>query len=310
VFTGCAHAYIFPEKALRVEICSFRVACSPVARLIDVMHLGNDRVIGAHELPGGLIVDPGPASCVESLLAGLAEEPRALLLTHIHLDHAGASGVLCRRFPALRVYVHEVGAPHMIDPEKLLRSATRLYGDQMERLWGEVAPVPAERLTALGESGDAEGLRYVHAPGHASHHVAYLDEASGDAYVGDVGGVRIPPSTRTFAPTPPPDIDQEAWLGSLDRVASWKPSRLHLTHFGAFDADQQLEAARVAVRLAAERSEAGDREAFMAALEADLGEQPEDVAARFRQAAPPDQLWQGMERYWRKRHEREAARDE
>jgi len=274
-------------------------------RLIDVMHLGHDRVIGANELEGGLIVDPGPASCLDTLLAGLAEEPRALLLTHIHLDHAGASGVLVRRFPNLRVYVHEAGARHMVDPSKLLASAARLYGEDMERLWGEVAPVPAERVTALGEKGEVEGLRYAHVPGHASHHVAYLDESSGDAYVGDTGGVRIPPSKRTMAPTPPPDIDIEAWLRSLEMIASWRPERLHLTHFGPHDAELQIDAARAAVLAASDRSSRGDREAFFRGLDQDLEAEPGDVAARVRQAAPPEQLWLGMERYWRKRRERE-----
>jgi glyoxylase-like metal-dependent hydrolase (beta-lactamase superfamily II) len=274
-------------------------------RLIDVMHLGHDRVIGAHELPGGLIVDPGPASCLETLLAGLAEEPRALLLTHIHLDHAGASGVLVRRFPDLRVYVHEAGAPHLIDPSKLLASAARLYGEDMGRLWGEVAPVPAERVISLGAGGDVEGLRYAHTPGHASHHVAYLDESSGDAFVGDTGGVRIPPSMRTMAPTPPPDIDVEAWMASLEKISSWRPERLHLTHFGPQEAESQLDAARAAVLAAAERSRGDDREVFLNLLDEDLDAEAEDVAARMRQAAPPDQLWLGMERYWRKRRERD-----
>ncbi len=272
-------------------------------RLVDVMHLGNDRVIGAHELPGGIVIDPGPASCVETLIAGLEREPRALLLTHIHLDHAGASGVLCRRFPGLRVYVHEVGAPHMADPEKLLRSAARLYGDDMERLWGEVAPVPRERIVELGEAGEVEGLRYAHVPGHASHHVAYLDESTGDAYVGDTGGVRIPPSTTTVAPTPPPDIDLEAWGASLDLIASWRPERVRLTHFGAYDAAQQLDAMRAALQTAAGRSRPADEGSFMAAMEGDLAAEPDDVAERFRQAVPPDQAWQGLERYWRKREE-------
>ena len=269
------------------------------------MHLGNDRVIGAHELPGGIVIDPGPASCVETLLAGLAEEPRALLLTHIHLDHAGASGVLCRRFPSLRVYVHEAGAPHMADPEKLLRSATRLYGDDMDRLWGEVAPVPEERITVLSDAGEAEGLRYAHVPGHASHHVAYLDESTGDAYVGDTGGVRIPPSAATVAPTPPPDIDIEAWRGSLDLIASWRPETLRLTHFGGQEAAEQIDAMRAALATASERSEPADEEAFLGAMTDDLDAEPADLAERYRQAVPPDQAWQGMERYWRKRRERE-----
>ncbi len=276
-------------------------------RLIDVMHLGNDRVIGAHELPGGLVVDPGPASCVETLIAGLAEEPKALLLTHIHLDHAGASGVLCRRFPQLRVHVHEAGARHMVDPEKLLKSAARLYGDDMARLWGEVAPVPEVRIAVLGEAGTAAGLRYAHVPGHASHHVAYFDDSTGDAYVGDTGGVRIPPSRMTMAPTPPPDIDLDAWRSSLDLIADWKPERLRLTHFGGFEAGEQLDAARAALDTAAERSRPADEERFMSATQSDLRAQPNDLAERFRQAVPPDQAWLGLERYWRKRAE---AREE
>ena len=141
--------------------------------LIDLMHLGRDRVIGAYEVDG-VIVDPGPASCLEALLAGLEGEPRVLLLTHIHLDHAGASGSLVARFPDLRVYVHEVGAPHLVDPQKLLDSASRLYGDDMERLWGEVVPVPASSVVALSGGEEIEGFRVAHVPGHANHHVAYL----------------------------------------------------------------------------------------------------------------------------------------
>ena len=121
-----------------------------------------------------MIVDPGPSSCLETLLAGLEGEPRGLLLTHIHLDHAGASGSLVERFPKLRVYVHEVGAPHLVDPQKLLESASRLYGDDMERLWGEVLPVPASSVVALSGGEEIEGFRVAHVPGHASHHVAYL----------------------------------------------------------------------------------------------------------------------------------------
>src|SRR6476661_8155343 len=185
--------------------------------LIDVMHLGRDRVIGAYEIDG-LIVDPGPSSCMDTLVAGLEEEPRALLLTHIHLDHAGASGSLVRRFPGLRVYVHESGAQHLVDPAKLLESATRLYGDDMDRLWGDVLPVPAESVVALVGGESIEGFRVAHAPGHARHHVVYLHEANGDA-----------------------------WERSLDAVAEWDPSRLCLTHFGPADDPQaQLERARSA----------------------------------------------------------------
>src|SRR5439155_13765309 len=149
--------------------------------LIDVMHLGRDRVIGAYEIDG-LIVDPGPSSCMDTLVAGLEEEPRALLLTHIHLDHAGASGALVRRFPGLTVYVHERGAPHLIDPSKLMKSAAQLYGDDMDRLWGEMVPVPEQNIRALSGGETVEELQVEYTPGHASHHVTYFDEDTGDAY--------------------------------------------------------------------------------------------------------------------------------
>jgi glyoxylase-like metal-dependent hydrolase (beta-lactamase superfamily II) len=273
--------------------------------LVDVMHLGNDRVIGANELDGGIVIDPGPASCVETLLAGLREEPRVLLLTHIHLDHAGASGVLARRFPKLRVYVHEVGAPHLVDPSKLLVSAERLYGDEMDRLWGEVAPVPSEQVVVLGGNETVEGMRVAHTPGHAGHHVCYFDEDAGEAYVGDVAGARVPPDGPTTAPTPPPEIDLEAWKRSLELVEAWGAKRLHLTHFGPRPAGEQIESMREALANAEARSRDGDRESFLAAFEADLGGASPDVRERTRQATVPEHLWLGLERYWRKQRERE-----
>ncbi|HSF03780.1 MAG TPA: MBL fold metallo-hydrolase [Solirubrobacterales bacterium] len=273
-----------------------------MSNLIDCMHLGRDRVIGAYELDG-LIVDPGPSSCLEALLEGLEGEPRALLLTHVHLDHAGATGSLVRRFPRLRVYVHEIGAPHLVDPAKLLRSAGRLYGDEMERLWGEVLPVPASNVVALGGGERIEGFRVAYTPGHASHHVAYLHESSGDAFVGDVAGVRIPPLEFMLAPTPPPDIDLDAWERSLETVAEWRPRGLRLTHFGRVDdVEGQLERLREGLHTNAQRARGGDRERFLAEVGAELeAEASHEVAERMRQAAPPKQLWLGLERYWRMR---------
>ena len=271
---------------------------------IDLMHLGNDRVIAAYELDG-VVVDPGPATCLDALLEGLGGEPRALLLTHVHLDHAGATGVLVRRFPRLRVYVHDVGAPHLIEPGRLLASARRLYGPDMDRLWGEVAPVPADNVVALGGGEVVEGFEVAYTPGHAGHHVAYLRTDTGDAYVGDVAGVRITPGELTVMPTPPPDIDLDAWRRSLDVVRAWGPSGLCLTHFGRVAAvDEQLDRAAEALRTAGERSRGGDREAFLRALDAELARKADRAAAeRFRQAAPPEQLWLGLDRYWRKRAE-------
>jgi glyoxylase-like metal-dependent hydrolase (beta-lactamase superfamily II) len=271
-----------------------------VPGLIDVHHLGRDRVIGAYEVDG-VVVDPGPASSVSALDA---LEPRALLLTHIHLDHAGATGVLVRRHPELVVYVHEAGAPHLVDPSKLLRSAERLYGDRMEELWGEVAPVPEANIRALRGGETVDGFRVAHTPGHASHHVCYLHEATGDAYVGDVGGVRIPPSDHTVAPTPPPDIDVEAWMRSIDTVAEWRPERLCLTHFGYAD-DPSAQLGRVLGALASqlEWARPGDAQSFEAELAA---ARPEDVDPQLVQAAPPEQLYLGLERYLRKRAEAAA----
>jgi glyoxylase-like metal-dependent hydrolase (beta-lactamase superfamily II) len=271
--------------------------------VIDTMHLGHDRVIAAH-LVRGLIIDPGPTSALANWIDGLTDEPRAIVLTHIHLDHAGATGVLVRRFPSLRVYVSEVGAPHLVDPTRLLASAGRLYGEEnMEPLWGEVAPVPEASIVALAGGDEVEGLRVAYTPGHASHHLSFLDLESGDAYVGDMAGVRIPPSEFTVPPTPPPEIDIEAWEGSLDRIAAWRPRRLRLTHFGAVDeVEEQIERVRGALRRNAELARGGDRERFLASVlgEVDAVTEP-DVAERLRQAAPPEQLWLGLDRYWRKR---------
>src|SRR4051794_38992778 len=159
-----------------------------------------------------MLIDPGPESSVDTLLEGLAgEEPRGLLLTHIHFDHAGASGRLVERWPELPVYVHERGARHMADPAKLVASARKIWANDFDRLWGEVVPVPERNLRILKGGERVEGFEVEYVPGHAKHHVAYFHAASGDAYVGDMAGVRIPPSSVTRAPTPPPDIDIDAW---------------------------------------------------------------------------------------------------
>ena len=276
-----------------------------MSRAIDVLHLGRDRVICAFEVDG-LIVDPGPASCVDTLLDRLGPvEPRALLLTHVHLDHAGAAGVLCRRYPDLTVYVHERGARHLVDPTKLVESAGRVWGDDMWELWGEVAPVPEERLRVLEGGETVEGFRVAYTPGHASHHVAYLHDDSGDAYVGDVAGVRLPPYEHTIAPTPPPDIDVEAWLDSLHTVASWNPQSLCLTHFGPVtDVADQLHRVRHALNESADSARLDGEEGFIAKLESSLAEATDPATVEsFEQAAPPDQLYQGLARYWRKKAE-------
>ena len=217
-------------------------------RLIDALHLGRERVIACWQA-GDVLVDPGPSSCLPTLLDALGDErPRALLLTHIHLDHAGASGLLVERWPDLEVYVHERGAPHLIDPSRLLESARRLYGEDMDRLWGEMVAVPEPNVRVLhgGERVINGAFEVACTPGHASHHVSYLHD--GTAFVGDVGGVRITADSLTIPPTPPPDIDVEAWHESIQRIRAWAPQRLAVTHFGAYeDVDAQL--AEVSARL-------------------------------------------------------------
>ncbi|HWF50367.1 MAG TPA: MBL fold metallo-hydrolase [Solirubrobacteraceae bacterium] len=273
-------------------------------RLIDLMHLGHDRVIGCWQV-GDVLIDPGPTSCLDTLLSALGDQrPRALLLTHIHLDHAGASGSLVERWPDLEVYVHERGARHMADPGRLLESATRLYGDDMDRLWGEFLAVPEANLRVIsGGESITGGFEVAYTPGHASHHVSYLHE--GTAFVGDVGGVRIPPSSFVLPPTPPPDIDIEAWHASIDRIAAAAPERLAMTHFGvAEDAAAHLEEMHRRLDEQAELSRSGDREAFMERLARDVGASGDpDTAAAYAQAAPRDQLFAGLARYWRKRSE-------
>jgi glyoxylase-like metal-dependent hydrolase (beta-lactamase superfamily II) len=273
--------------------------------VIDVLHLGRERVIGCWQV-GDVLVDPGPSSCLETLLDGLqGQRPRALLLTHIHLDHAGASGALVERWPELEVYVHERGAPHLLDPTRLLDSARRLYGEDMDRLWGEMLPVPERNLRVLegGEQILDGEFEVAYTPGHAWHHVSYLHE--GTAYVGDTAGVRITEGSLTIPPTPPPDIDLEAWHESIERIAGWRPRRLAITHFGGYeDVDAQL--AELSERLDAWAGFAReqDHDAFIAGVRDEIGQGSEpDAPAAYEQAAAPDQLFQGLKRYWRKRTE-------
>jgi glyoxylase-like metal-dependent hydrolase (beta-lactamase superfamily II) len=269
--------------------------------LIDLLHLGRAAVVGAWLL-GDVVVDPGPSSCLEQLLPALERRPpRALALTHIHLDHAGASGSLVQRFPDLEVWVHERGAPHLIDPGKLLESAGRLYGDQMQRLWGDVLPVPAERIRTLA-GGEALGqLRVAYTPGHASHHVSYLHEPSGYAFTGDVAGVRIA-GGPVVAPTPPPDIDLQAWRSSLEVIEGWAPRRLAVTHFGAYeDVGAHLAAVREALERAELTGEQLEEEAYTAMLRGRVRECDAATRAAYEQAVPAGQSFQGMARHLRRR---------
>jgi len=214
---------------------------------IDLFFRDRSEVIAAYLLEGEpgtkpAILETGPASCLTALEAGLAErgyrldDLGAILVTHIHLDHAGAAGVIAQRVPDIPVYVNPVGAAHMIDPSRLLHSARRIYGAQMDPLWGAVVPIPAPRVVAVGDGEKilvaGRALRAIATPGHASHHHAFVDEATGTAFTGDVTGIALPGGSYVRPPTPPPDLDLDAWTVSLDRLAALGLRRLCLTHFG------------------------------------------------------------------------------
>jgi len=276
------------------------------------MHLGRPHVIGCWEVDGAL-VDPGPESSFPTLLEAIGDEqPRALLLTHIHLDHAAATGAMVRRWPDLEVYVHERGAPHLVDPSKLLASAERLYGDKLEYLWGEIVPVPEANVRPLSGGETVLGMRVAYTPGHASHHVCYFHEESGTAFCGDVAACRIPPSNLIVPPTPPPDINIETWEASLDTVAAWSPQRLALTHFGAIEDDVPNHIERVKAKLR-EEADLADRmteQEYNTDLESrirqDLRDEgiEGDTVDELLQAVPTAYQWSGLDRHWRKKRER------
>jgi glyoxylase-like metal-dependent hydrolase (beta-lactamase superfamily II) len=274
--------------------------------------------------PGGAaIIDPGPSSTLPALREGLAgagialADVRAILLTHIHLDHAGATGTLAGENPALRVYVHEKGAAHMADPSKLIASATRLWGDEMDALWGEMRPVPESQLEILrgGEriTGGGRDLDVAYTPGHASHHVSYFSADTGIAFVGDTAGVRLQAGRFVMPPTPPPDIDLEAWRDSLTRIAAWHPQTVFVTHFGPFapvaahltEMIDHLELTSGVARasLARDGSDEDRENWFRDEMRRELRRRMSEAEAHaYEVAGRFDLNWRGLARYWRKKN--------
>ena len=276
---------------------------------IDVRHLGRERVICCHRF-GDVLVDPGPASSIDTVIEALGNVvPRAIVLTHIHLDHAGGVGHLVRRYPQAEVYVHEVGAPHVVDPARLLKSAARVYGDSLTALWGETLGVPAQNVKTVGDGDLVYGLRAIHTPGHSGHHLAFLHEDSGMALVGDMYGQTVAPGEQVILSTPPPEIDLEVWADSVRKIASFNPTELALTHFGAItDVATQTERTLEELARIGEKSHAASEADVIAYIEATFASMPLDIGVSMRQASPPlQQLWLGLERYWRKHDELPAA---
>jgi glyoxylase-like metal-dependent hydrolase (beta-lactamase superfamily II) len=295
---------------------------------VDLEFQGLPRVIASallHGADGIAVIDPGPSSSLAPLRAHLAahgasvQDITTLLITHIHLDHAGAAGTLLLENPRIKVLVHEVGAPHLVDPGRLLASAGRLYGDAMERLWGEVRPVPASAIVSLrgGETIAAGGRHWQVActPGHASHHVAYYSGDAGLAFVGDTAGVQVVPGGVVLPPTPPPDIDLPQWMQSIDRIEQWHPQQLFLTHFGPVDSvashlaelrEQLRFTEQLALAALARTDDEREREQWFVdgvthRLQQRLNAtdlRAYEVAGRF------DLNWRGMSRYLRRRERR------
>jgi glyoxylase-like metal-dependent hydrolase (beta-lactamase superfamily II) len=285
----------------------------PALEPIDLRFGGHEHVIGVYLLEtddGPALFDCGPASCVERLKEGLGErglelrDVRHLLLSHIHLDHAGAAGVLVREHPELRVHVSEVGAPHLVDPARLEASARRLYGDAFDSMWGELAPVPKRNVEVA--EGAVIGLECFPSPGHARHHICYADR-EGTLYAGDAAGVRIQPGRLVVPPTPPPELDLEAWERTLDEIERRRPDRLALVHYGvACDPQEHLSSLRRRLREWAAIVERGaSEEDFVSQARAEIGALDAERLPVYETAMPFWQSYAGLKRYWEKR--REAA---
>jgi glyoxylase-like metal-dependent hydrolase (beta-lactamase superfamily II) len=273
-------------------------------RHIDLNFGGSTSAVGVYvvETDDGLaLFDCGPASTLPALEAGLAqhnlriEDIRHLLLSHIHLDHAGAAGTIVRRHPGLTVWVSGVGAPHLVDPSRLERSARRLYGESFDPLWGELAPVPEENVRIAGS--DVLGWESFPTPGHASHHISYFRD--GTLLAGDAAGVRMPGASYVLPVSPPPDVDAEGWHASVAAIRAHEPERLALIHFGVHeDVGDHLDRLELELDRWTERVRDGmEQQAFVEAAQADAGKD----ADLYDRVAPFWQSWQGLKRYWDKR---------
>ena len=272
---------------------------------IDLHHQGVERVIGAYLVEtadGPAVFDCGPASALPALEAGLRElgfalaDVRHLLLSHIHLDHAGAAGAIVREHPHVHVHVSAIGAPHLVDPSRLEASARRLYGDSFDDLWGELVPVPEENVRVVG--GEVVGLACFPTPGHASHHVCFAHD-DGTLYAGDAAGVRIAPSRLVLPPTPPPDVDVGAWSATLDELERRAPKQLALVHFGVFD-DVGRHLAELRERLGDWEQiveEGATQDEFVERVHAGLGELDDDDLQAVERAMPMWQSYAGLKRW-------------
>jgi glyoxylase-like metal-dependent hydrolase (beta-lactamase superfamily II) len=270
------------------------------------------------------LIETGPASTMETLLAGVRqagfdpEQIGRVVVTHIHLDHAGGAGALLRRLPHARLYVHTVGAPHLIDPSRLMTSATRIYGELMGPLWGEMLPVPADRVEVLGDGATivtgGRALRAYDTPGHANHHLALHEAETGAVFTGDVAGVRLDGTSHIRPPTPPPEFSPEKWHASIATLRALAPRRLYLTHFGGYDdvswhlnellARTWFWAGWVGGRLATGEEPAATSEALRSMEDVTLARSGDPtLLRRYQEAGNYRMSVDGIARWWRKRGE-------
>ena len=302
------------------------IRLAPGIDYVDVNFLGFPNIIATAVLhgPGGAaLIDPGPTTSLPNLETALdrgglrMEDVRQILLTHIHLDHAGAVGTIVESHPHIDVFVHERGAPHLADPAKLLSSASRLYGQDMERLWGEILAVPRDRLRVLQGSEQLEvagrTLQVAYTPGHASHHVSYFEPSSRIAFVGDTAGIRRGTGQYVMPASPPPDVDLELWRVSEARILAWDPDTLFLTHFGPFNGarlhfqelmDRLVQWSQAARRLVSDQALAEEERErrFVAEAVQDLRRIVGVAdAEQYSRAGSIAYSWQGLARYWRKK---------
>ena len=280
---------------------------------IDLVHLGLSGSISSYWVDGvePMIVDPGPSTSLNGLERGLSElgvqfsDIRHLLLTHVHLDHAGGTGHLVSRFPDLQVHVHIDAAPHIVDPEKLVASTRRTFGEAHERLWGDVLPVPKDRICAWNPETrePVPGLSALSTPGHIAHHVSYLDEYDGVLIAGDALGVILAPGAPTHPPTPPPGVNVTAWLETLDNVQTIGPSAFGVSHFGLHDGFEnrisemrmRLLACRDRVASALSAGDEQDREIYETEVREVISDfRPRDEVEAYFDIFSPALDWDGM----------------
>ncbi len=289
-------------------------------QIIDLQFLGVAGSVASYLLDTGdglALVDTGPTTTLSALQAGLASlgvslaDIRHILLTHIHFDHAGAAGAIAAQNPDLRVYVHARGARHLISPARLIASATQIYGDQMDRLWGDIQPLNAEQVVALegGERILGGRVQALYTPGHAVHHLAYHTGA--DLFVGDVGGIRLSMHQTPRTPTPPPDIDLELWHGSIAALRLLEAETLHLAHFGSYRHDDahwdalssnlETQAAQILALIQSGLSQADIIKQYTAQIIETVNQEEAGLGERYLLASPPFMDVQGLQHYFKKK---------